>query len=255
MLRAVLASCLIAPFVIGQPRFDVATIKPMNLTGEGRGRENITVDPAGLTLRNVTLSTALQWAYNVKYYQVSGPGWIDERRYEITAKPAQPATEEQMRAMLQNLLASRFKVALHHDSKELTVYALTVAKGGLKMTPADPNGASVLQESGVATIKANDTSIADIVELLSRATRKFPGGVPPVVDMTGLTGRFSFTVDGRSFLQTFAAEAQKTAPDPSSLISLAQDVLEQQLGLHADLRKARLDVIVVDRADQNPASD
>ncbi len=254
-LRAAIWTALLPAVAFAQARFEVATIKPMALTGEGRGRETTIVDPGTLTLRNVTLSSAIQWAYDVKYYQVSGPGWINDRRYEISAKAAQPSSEDQMRAMLRTLLAERFKLAIHHETKELTVYAITVAKGGLKMTPADSKGQSVLQPNGT-TISAKDTSVGEIVDLLSRGVSKLPGDIiPPVVDMTGLTGRYNFTVDGATFMQAFAAEIQKGPPDPSSLVDGVQEVLEKQLGLHADLRKARLDLIVVDSAEQNPASD
>src|SRR5579871_4759775 len=113
ILRAATIGILISAGAFAQARFDVASIKPMDLVGEGRGREAINVDPVTLNLRNVTLSSAIQWAYNVKYFQVSGPGWIDDKRYEISAKSAKPAGEAEMRAMLQALLADRFKLKVH----------------------------------------------------------------------------------------------------------------------------------------------
>ena len=252
-LRIAVLGVFLPACAVAQTQFDVASIKAMNLTGEGSRRENIAVDPVTLTLRNVTLSTALQWAYNVKEYQVTGPGWIKDYRYEISAKSAMPATEDQMRKMLQALLAERFKVALHHESKELTVYALTVAKGGLKMTPADPGSHLVLQPRGT-TIGASGASIGDIVDLMSRGSRGLPD-IPPVVDMTGLTGRYNLTVDGSTFIQSMEAELQKAAPDPSAVIGAVQEVLEKQLGLHSDLRKARMDMLVIDHAESMPRGD
>ena len=103
------------------------------------------------------------------------------------------------------------------------------------------------------TLVAKDTSIGEIVENLSRAGKGFPGmDIPPVVDMTGLTGRYNFTLDASAVMQVFSAEAQKTTPDPSVLIRGVQDVLEHQLGLHADLRKAKADLLVIDHAEQTP---
>ena len=234
-----------------QAQFDVASVKPMNLTGEGSRRENVTVDPVSVTLRNVTLSSALQWAYNVKEYQVTGPGWIKDYRYEISAKSATPTSEDQMRKMLQALLADRFKVTLHHETKDLTVYALTVAKGGLKMAPADPGSQFEFQRGGGTTLGAKAASIGDIADLLSQASRAIPD-VPPVVDRTGLTGRYNLSIDAGEFMQSVQAEFQKGPPDPSALVSVVQEILEKQLGLHSDLRKVRMDMLVIDHADSMP---
>jgi uncharacterized protein (TIGR03435 family) len=249
---AAVAAFLISTGAFAQASFEVTSVKPSNLSGEGSRREGITADPGSLIMRNVALSSAIQWAYSVNDYQVSGPAWIRDSRYDISAKAAQPAAEKQMRVMLQALLADRFKLTLHHQDKELTVYALTVAKSGLKMTPGNPDAKSLFQGTGL-TLVAKDTSIGEIVENLSRASRGFPGmDVPPVVDMTGLTGRYNFTIDGSTFMQAFAAEGQKSTPDPSVLISGVQEVLEKQLGLHSDLRKAKADILVVDHAEQVP---
>lgn len=243
---------LIPACAFAEDRFEVTSVKPSNLTGEGSRRESITADPGSLIMRNVTLGSAIQWAYGVNDYQVSGPAWIKDYRYDISAKAAQPAAEKQLRVMLQALLADRFKMTLHHQEKEMTVYALTVAKGGLKMTPGNPDGKSALQGNGF-TVVAKDTSIGEIVDTLSRGSRGIPGmDVPPVIDMTGLTGRYNFTIDASTFMQAFSAEAQKDTPDPSVLIGGVQDVLEKQLGLHSELRKAKLDILIVDHAEQTP---
>jgi uncharacterized protein (TIGR03435 family) len=243
---------LISTCTFAQAHFEVASVRPSNLTGEGSRRENITADPGGVILRNVTLGSAIQWAYGVNDYQVSGPAWLKDSRYDISAKTAQPASYKQQREMMKALLADRFKLTLHYQEKEMTVYALTVTKSGLKMTPGDPDGKSALQGNGF-TLTAKDTPISEIVENLSRAGRGFPGmDVPPVVDMTGLTGRYNFTIDASTFMQEFAAEAQKATPDPSVLIAGVQDVLEKQLGLHSELRKAKIDILIVDHAEQSP---
>lgn len=97
-----------------------------------------------LTYSNVTLKEMLVEAYDLKPYQVEVPDWADNLGYDVVAKMAQGTTMEQMRRMLQTLLAERFKVAIHRETKQLPVYALTVAKGGPKMKvvePPDPNAA------------------------------------------------------------------------------------------------------------------
>jgi len=101
-------------------------------------------DPGMLTYSNVTLKEMLVEAYDLKPYQVEVPDWADNLGYDVVAKMAQGTTMEQMRRMLQTLLAERFKVAIHRETKQLPVYALTVAKGGPKMKvvePPDPNAA------------------------------------------------------------------------------------------------------------------
>src|SRR5205814_1780780 len=110
---------LAAVCAFSQARFDVASIKPSRLSGEGRNRESTVANPGTLTMHNVSLRSALQWAYRMKEYQVTGPAWIGDERYDISAKAADPVGDEQLRAMLQNLLTDRFKVALHHEKKDL----------------------------------------------------------------------------------------------------------------------------------------
>src|SRR6185312_12281985 len=84
-----------------QARFDVASVRPSKLSGEGRNRENVTANPGTLTMHNVTLRSALQWAYRMKEYQVSGPSWIGDERYDIFARAADAAGDPQLRGMLQ----------------------------------------------------------------------------------------------------------------------------------------------------------
>lgn len=131
--RAVAISFLLsAVCAFPQARFDVASIKPSRLSGEGRNRENVVANPGSLTMHNVSLRSALQWAYNMKEYQVFGPAWIGDERYDISAKAADPVGEQQLCGMLQNLLANRLKITLHHESRVLPFYALLVAKNGPK---------------------------------------------------------------------------------------------------------------------------
>jgi uncharacterized protein (TIGR03435 family) len=92
-----------------------------------------TPDPGQLTYTNVSLKNILMNAYAVKGYQLSGPKWLDSERFDIVAKIPMGATKEQFRLMLQNLLAERFKLTLHHETKELPMYALVVGKGGAKL--------------------------------------------------------------------------------------------------------------------------
>jgi uncharacterized protein (TIGR03435 family) len=230
-----------------QARFDVASIKPSRLSGEGRNRENVTANPGTLTMHNVSLKSALQWAHRMKEYQVSGPVWIGDERFDISAKAADTAGEDQLRAMLQNLLAERFKIALHHEKKDLPFYALLVAKNGPKLAAGKADGKSVIQPKGMG-LEAQDTSLSEVADLMTQIATRL--NLPPVVDMTGLKGRFNFTVDATDFMQSLGAG--NATPDPSAIMVGVIEILQEQLGLKAELRKTLTDVLIVDRAEKLP---
>src|SRR5271166_1788103 len=109
--------------------FEVASISKTG--GEGSGRGRIEYSPDSLTMRNVGLKQCLQWAYRVEYFQI--PTSLDETGYDILAKAAGPVPVSQLRLMLQQLLADRFKLTIHRETKAIAVYELTIAKGGPKL--------------------------------------------------------------------------------------------------------------------------
>jgi uncharacterized protein (TIGR03435 family) len=178
---------------------------------------------------------------------VSGPSWIGDERYDISAKAADPVGEPQLAMMLQNLLTDRFKIVLHRERKDLPFYALLVAKNGPKLTRGNADGKSVLQPKGMV-LGAQDTSMSDVADLLTQIALRL--NLPPVVDKTALKGRYNFTVDGSDMLQSIGAG--NTEPDPSAIITFVSEVLQEQLGLKAELRKAPTDIVIVDRAERLP---
>jgi uncharacterized protein (TIGR03435 family) len=97
-------------------------------------------------------------------------------------------------------------------------------------------------------LAAQDTSLPEVADLLTQMAIRM--NLPPVVDMTGLKGRYNFTVDGSEFLQSVGAG--NTAPDPSAILSGVLEILREQLGLKGELRKAPTDVLIVDRAEKLP---
>src|ERR1035438_9313242 len=135
----VLASC--AAMAQARPTplaFDVASVKPSAPGPDGFVRRVLaggpgSTDPGTLTYQNVTLKMLVTLAYNLKDYQVEGPDWINGVGYDVTAKMPEGTNGVEMRQMLQTLLAERFKVTSHRETKQLPIYALTVAKGGPKM--------------------------------------------------------------------------------------------------------------------------
>src|SRR5882724_13063214 len=99
--------------------FEVASVKP-NTSGDNRSSTN--TSRSGLTMRNVPLKQIIERAYQVKDYSLSGPDWLSTTKFDITAKPPSGTPEDQFRQMLQSLLADRFKMTVHRDSKTLSAY-------------------------------------------------------------------------------------------------------------------------------------
>jgi uncharacterized protein (TIGR03435 family) len=129
------------------PTFEVASVKPAEPQATGRISVGMrggpgTPDPGQITYTNVSLKNVLMNAYGVKGYQINGPKWLDSERFDIVAKIPKGATKETFKLMLQNLLAERFKLALHHETKELPMYALVVGKGGPKLKESVDDGAT-----------------------------------------------------------------------------------------------------------------
>ena len=151
MTRTIATLLLIAAcegFGQQSPAFDAASVKPNTshpVNGEGRPRTAVNASPGSLNLQNMTLSQCIQWAYNVPGFQVTGPSWIESERYDIVAKAAGPAPNDQLRLMLQTLLKERFKLTFHRDRKDLPGYALLVAKGGPKLHESATEGEPVFK--------------------------------------------------------------------------------------------------------------
>jgi uncharacterized protein (TIGR03435 family) len=125
------------------PTFVVASIKPAKPMEPGRMMMGMnggpgTSSPGQITVTNMNLRDLMANAFSVKSYQISGPDWIDSQRFDIIAKVPGDATKDDARVMMQNLLKERFGLTLHHDSKEMSMYALVVAKGGAKLKESDP---------------------------------------------------------------------------------------------------------------------
>src|SRR5215470_4406983 len=118
-------------------QFEAATVKshtPANTPGVNE-RSGIDEGKGTIRIENMALRAIIQMAYGIRGYQFSGPDWLDGARFNITAKTPEGYTRDQLRPMLQNLLAERFKLAVHHEEKQVAGYTLVVAKGGSKMRP------------------------------------------------------------------------------------------------------------------------
>lgn len=226
--------------------FEVASIRPgaiWKAGGEGQSRSDIEFSPDSLTMRNVDLSECVQWAYSVKFYQISGLNPVE--RYDILAKAEGPVPVSRLRAMLQDLLAKRFNLVLHRETKMLRVYELVAAKGGPKL-PAAKTDAEVLALHGGESLPRvedgnfifHNTSMPEFAETLS----DLRGIDHPVVDRTGVKGVFDITLK--------SAATAMLQPDGPSLFTL----LQEQLGLKLVPGRAPVEVLVIDHAQKPSAN-
>jgi uncharacterized protein (TIGR03435 family) len=223
-----------------QPTFAVATIRPSSAEVKFEHDGKTETTPGTLRMQDVSVQTCIKWAYGVQDSQISGPGWIDSDKFDITAKADNPATEQQMKLMLQTLLADRFKLAFHHENKELKAFVLTVAKGGAKVHPAsEPNAKPFHQNSANGTVVRSMT-IREFGDFIAGPLQK------PVIDETGLTGRYDFVLDFTPYLP----DAKNMGPDRPDTTSILMAAMEGELGLKLESRKTEVEMMVVDHIEK-----
>ncbi len=217
--------------------FDVASVKTSTFgqSGlEGSKRSRVDVTPKSVTLRNVTVGDCIQWAYNVKPYQIAGASLGDER-YDIRAVVDSEVSTSQLRAMMQDLLAKRFQMALHRETKPMPVLELVIAKGGPKLPPPKPGAVTHSAESLPRVENGGfvfaDTTMAEFATQLGMLRTVDM----PVVDRTGIAGVFDIRLKD-------AAEANRRDDGPP-----ISTFLEEQLGLKLVSAKSPMEVLVVDR--------
>jgi uncharacterized protein (TIGR03435 family) len=237
----VLASALFAQPPANPRVFEVASIKLSGVPASEMGaREEIRTSPASLTMNNVTLAACVRWAYGVVDPQVSGPDWIREDRFTIAAKSGGPASDDRMRLMLQTLLADRFKVTMHRESKTMAEYNLVVIKNGPKLTAAAREGPPEVR--GRLKWTMSRYGMGDLAQFLSDSI------FAPVVDKTGLGGRFDFAIDIAPY---FSIDKPMTKDEAAENLAVAfQSALQAQLGLKLESRKAPVEVLVIDHAEK-----
>jgi uncharacterized protein (TIGR03435 family) len=233
------------------PAFEVASIK-VNRQQPFMNAE-LRVSGDTLTIRNRNLRAIAGWAYQLQWSQIDGPSWIDSDRFDIIAKAAKPLSEDEMRPMLQTLLAERFHFVSHRATRNAEVLALTVPKGGHKMTPSrNTEGPGAPRQDPARGTVIEGVTLAELCEELSHDARSVP-----LLDMTGLTGRFDFTFNVQKYREATRAQAM-SEPRPTSeaelVVSLIEAAIMGELGLNVDRRRAPVDYLVIDRADQKPSA-
>jgi uncharacterized protein (TIGR03435 family) len=188
---------------------------------------------------NVTLKRSIVGAYAVLPDQVlGGPDWIDVDRFQITGKADQPLGEKGLMAMLQTLLADRFKLEMHRESRRAQTMVLEVAKGGPKLQLA---GAAPYSWKNVHDhLEATKLTMSEFAEILSRNLNL------PVIDRTGLNGAFNFTL-------RWNPDVAEGLNHDDSALALRPEVaaaISRQLGLTLKARKMPVEMFVVDHAER-----
>jgi len=272
----VLGVAALAQQPAGKLEFEVASIKPAAPMPMGQMRVMMNADGGMLRYSNVSLKDCIRVAYRVKDFQVEGPDWIGNTRFDITAKFPEGATQDQLPEMLQALLADRFKLTLHRDTKEHAIYALVVGKGGPKLKPAEvttpdappdgpppapgrgpmPRGAMMMMmdPSGMH-LKASSATLPNVAEAISRFTER------PVVDETGIKGQYDFdlvfspeTMHGMHGMKGGPMPPPPGADHPETAAEPAASIFDavQQYGLKLEPRKAPLEILTVDHIEKTP---
>jgi uncharacterized protein (TIGR03435 family) len=235
------------------PAFEVATIKPSK---PGTPGKLFTVRGVNVMTVNTSLSDILGMAYDLHPKQiVNAPEWAESDKYDVTGKPDVPGQPSvaQLKTLMQKLVADRFQLKFHREKRDLSAYVISVAKTGAKLTPsaADPNSLPGLFFQGLGRLTVRNATLAEFAQVMQGSALD-----RPVVDQTGLTGRYDFTLnwtpDEFQFPGLRNANAPPPPPPPPGTTE-APDLftaIQQQLGLKLDSMKTPVDVIVIDHVER-----
>jgi len=231
------------------PQFDVVSVKPAK---DSMTRMQFT--PDGLRGTGVTVRFLLYEGYGgINNEQVlNEPGWTNTDGFDVEAKvaPADVPTLgkmsfEQRRTMFQSILADRFKLVVHHETRELPIYDLVLAKGGAKFQPSTYEGTTVNTGRSRMHIAGSD----DTITLLARELAQSQGRV--VVNQTGLTGRYDLTL--RWTPDDAPPPLLNGAPDSNAPPGLFT-AIQEQLGLKLESAKGPVEVLIIDKINQPSAN-
>jgi uncharacterized protein (TIGR03435 family) len=227
------------------PGWEVVTVKPSDPNNhydrfDAKGRT--------IVIENNTVEAMLRFAYGVQRSQIAGaPDWIRTERFDAkgTSNVEGQPDLKQFQSMIQKLLAERFGLKAHHEQRDIPVYALTVAKGGPRMAASkgDPNGmpddSGGTEAGGRQVRKYTNVSMADLAMMMQFHLDR------PVVDQTGIKGRYDFR------MQWTVDDVQATDPDaPPGLFT----AIQEQIGLKLEPTRAPADVLVVDKVERPGAN-
>jgi uncharacterized protein (TIGR03435 family) len=222
------------------PTFDAASIKPSTV---GIDSSSWNSRPGYLVMKNQTLQRLVAIAYGFSDEQraLGGPKWVGSDRFDIEARAIGPAKDPELLLMLQKLLAERFQLAVHRETKSGSGFSLVPIKSGLKIQPDETAGKQV-SNNRRGRIVAQRISMAKLAEALTGLLGA------SVVDMTGAKSVYSFTLEWTPDSPNRAGSDGLPASTPAG--PSLEDVLASQLGLKLENKRLAIDVIVIDRAEK-----
>jgi uncharacterized protein (TIGR03435 family) len=237
----------------GFDAFDVATIRPADT--DTKGRYLIMQGTHRFVGKYYTLTLLIAAAYDLNPREVSGgPGWVDSDHYDIlavTPGDVRPTHDEQMK-MLRNLLSDRFKLTFHREQKVFSIYQLELASSGPKLKPSnappdDPPALISTVYPQRIVLPARNATMSDLTSLLQRAVLD-----RPVVDKTGLSGRYDFDLTWAPDETQFGGEvpvASSDAPSPPLFTAM-----QEQLGLRLEATRGPVNALIIDTAQKPTAN-
>jgi uncharacterized protein (TIGR03435 family) len=282
-----------------QPAFEVASIKEVRApssvehTPNGQFHIDISIDGSRADYGFMSLAELIPYAYGVKQYQVSGPSWMDETRWDILAKIPQSQSANRAPEMMQRLLVERFKLSIHREDRERSVYALLIGKGGLKIKEAAAEEQAAGSQPAGISLSMNNDAKAGVISGRAvgsmRITAGPNGGMQmgfvkitmaaladrltqfmdrPVVDATQLKGNYQVNLElppgamnGIAFAQKLAIFAGMGSVGAgiggTNAPDTSGDAMIQavkRLGLELQSRKAPVETIIVDSVEKTPTA-
>jgi uncharacterized protein (TIGR03435 family) len=241
--------------------FEVASIKPAQPPTDGLLMVRMSTDAGRVDFQNVSLKDMIRAAYKVKDHQISGPDWMSSERYIVSAKLPANTTKDQVPAMLQALLADRFKLKLQKDQKSMPAYALVVAKGGPKLHEAEGKDGLRMMMGPKGRHMTGISTMSGLADMLSNVMDR------PVIDQTALKGNFDMDLewsgdDGGGAMRFGLPPRGSGGPEGGGGEGRHQDEsadapsiftsLQDKMGLKLDPRKEQVDFLVIENAEKVP---
>jgi uncharacterized protein (TIGR03435 family) len=230
-----------------KPGVEVAIIKPIQ---PGTRLVMLLMQGEHLVVKNISLKYLIQFAYDMPDRQIAGaPGWTDTEKWDIEAKPDTPGMPSipQMRLIVQSLLTERFALKSHEEKRKMAAFALTVGKNGPKMSKTSDASESPNFVAPLGMLDARSSTMGEFVHFLQSSILG-----QPVVDNTGLTGRWDFTLKWTPDETQFTGPGMKVPPpaaDDANGPPPLFTAIQEQLGLKLESQKADVPVLVVDHVD------
>jgi uncharacterized protein (TIGR03435 family) len=234
--------------------FDAVSIRPSSPDARGGG---FNVSPGRLNAKNVSLEELVNFAYGLHGYQLSGgSGWMETEHYEMVATFPAATTNSQRARMMQAMLADRFRLAIHRESKEIPGYALVTGKNGPRLHAAESAESGMMlgrsATTGQRTLHGTSAKMQDLASILADLLGR------PVTDATGLTGIYDFSMEwtpdpvSEGSLRK-GGDRPEVSPDGQTGPSIFT-ALQEALGLKLETRKVAVETIVIDQAEKPSAN-